>query len=320
MARAQLKSLAPYAPSVINVRGKVSYSRITHFIEGEELAKMNQKNIAKGMIARQTPYITITLKEAVVIDDVELHPEVKKFFIERVSTKSDGTPANSFTQDSKSKQLPTIAYGPEAGTALQGVVLADKDHPLQKELAQGMDVTLGIKLFNYNGYTGTGIDYIILNEPVRYYETSPLSNYFEKMGIENKGFQGQPVTSPSSVVTPVQEAAPTVPETQVTGQAVNPMNNQVVQPMNTINVQGQAPAGVPQNVNPTAAPTQQVQPQVTPNATAQQVQAGGNPMVDVNGTFANAQGGANYGPQQTQEQVAQQPTNVAPAGLSYTPQ
>lgn len=293
MARTPISALASFAPLTVNIRGKVTYSHISKMVEGTELANTNAKRTANGLTPYDKPYSALTIKDAYIVDDGTLNPTVKAILEERFSnsTNPDGTITKVWYATSKSPSLPPVAYGAEAGNDA-GKGIADKDVPLTAELATGLDVTIGVKIYKGKIGTGLGMDYVLVNEPVRYYTASGIQRALEQQGITYT----QPVATDvktdatpvpvSPMATPVQQAAPMQ-------QAVAPQ-----------------PQPMAQQVAPT--PVQQVAP-IPTQAAPQQMQAQASPMIN-----AFPQGGANYA-QPAQNVTPQQAAPQEPS-LRYNPQ
>lgn len=305
--KTQIQALAPFAPITVNIRGKVQYSHITKKIEGAELDKVNERKIRNGGIAETTPYYALNLSDASILDADQLPPVVKAFFEEKLSTKNTNNVMTTiYYGKDKSQGNIQLAYGSEAGVDLAGKPITNSNVPLPHELAVGLDVTLGAKVYTLKkgvaaGRVGIGIDYVIVNEPIRYYSG--------KSGLES-ALAAQGVTYQKNAE-PVTEGA------IVTGETEN-QSEEDIQPAKVDTV--------PQSVSPMVAPAPTVQPAAAPvqpnvvppvyqapiQAQAQMAQAQTNPMV---APPVYPQGGANpqVAPVQEQPQVAPTP------GLSYTP-
>lgn len=315
MAKNTISALAPYAPCLVNIRGNVTYSHIAKLIEGAELEKDKQRKIANGQIPIQKPYTALTIENARVIDDGKLNPVVKDFFEngDKIKTKikEDGTAVKMYYGTSKSPNPPSVAYGAEAGN-LAGQGIASKDVPLASELAIGLDVTIGVKIYKGTNsqtntpYVGIGMDYIIVNEPIRYYSGNSLENQLKEQGVTYTPPTAKAETVPQAVSpmatapvqnTPVQQA----PVQQAPVQNVQPAQPQVVTQQVPQQVVQQAPV---QAAPVQAAPVQQAVPQ---QAAPQQAQAAASPMV----ATTYPQGGANF-EQQAQPQAAAPVQQAAP--------
>lgn len=178
-----LSCLEEYAPITIKIKGEVAFSHISHKYEGKELEEINKKAIKNGGIAIDKPYSSITIANPVILEK-ELLPE-KIIQIINKRFKKDKNGVFKYYAISKLTNLPNVTYSDEAGTNLKGSVLADekKNIYLRKELDTGLSITIGVKIYKSNKGVGLGIDYILLNEEVRYYESNNLLQQLEEQGI-----------------------------------------------------------------------------------------------------------------------------------------
>lgn len=310
----QITQLVPYAPITVEIRGKVQYSHITKKIEGKELADANERKIKNGGIAETTPYYALTLTDAYILnpDPAKYPQEVLQFFDEKLFSKTvNGAMTRVYYGKDKSQNPIALAYGAEAGTELAGQRIADKDAPLQNELAVGLDVTIGAKIYKITkgvaaGRAGLGIDYVIVNEPVRYYSgKSGIESALASQGVTYK--KDEAVNAEGTVVTEADTVAQPS-KTDVQPQSVSPMVNPVQnqQPMQQPQY-GQVQQGAMQ-APPQGQFVQNQYSQVPAQAQAQQAQAAANPMVS--GVYP--QGGAN-------PQVGNAGVAGATPGLVYNP-
>lgn len=191
-------------PITIEIEGMVSYCRIAKRVEGEELEKKNKERISKGWQPYSKPVYQLTLLNPTVLDDGRTDTnDAKNFLYQKISRTTDesGQSVTKFYAESKSSFAPSIVYGPQAG-ALAGRAISDRDNPLERELANGLHVTVGIKIFNANTgvKVGSGIDYVIVNEPqVRYYEnTGGLQAALARRGVTYQGVQAEAPAVPEN--------------------------------------------------------------------------------------------------------------------------
>lgn len=163
------------------VRGKVGFSRLTSRIEGEELQQDIQRRRSKGWLPIEKPYTTITINQAEVIvkDRNNIQPE-EQYAIESLYTSSSqrGQGGYSYTANNKgTRALPYIAVT-RAGA--QGVV--DQIQP-EGELANGLDVTLVMRVFKGKPNMGVSLDGVIVNEPIRYFDNTRAGDGLDGFGI-----------------------------------------------------------------------------------------------------------------------------------------
>lgn len=163
------------------VRGKVGFSRLTSRIEGEELQQDIQRRRSKGWLPIEKPYTTITINQAEVIvkDRNNIQPE-EQYAIESLYTSSSqrGQGGYSYTANNKgTRALPYIAVT-RAGA--QDVV--DQIQP-EGELANGLDVTLVMRVFKGKPNMGVSLDGVIVNEPIRYFDNTRAGDGLDGFGI-----------------------------------------------------------------------------------------------------------------------------------------
>ena len=154
---------------IILVRGKTAFSRLARVIEGEALTKRVAEAKARGQLyPTSVPHTTISLSDAQVVyadpsapTPEELYTSEKTYDIK----KGENAGKKGFSVDNRGNFLPVILE-------------QDPDNPgehrqlvLPQDLAVGLDVTLVLNVFASGDYAnkGLGIQYVILNEPVRYY-------------------------------------------------------------------------------------------------------------------------------------------------------
>ena len=254
MAKTPLEVARNLFPTTVQLRGKVSYSHISRLVDGEELRRDNEKRRASNRIQMTRPYSALTIANPVIVNEAAVPAILVQLITERISTRvnEDGTSTAVWYGTSKSPSLPDVVYGAEAGTELAGKAIADRTHSLEHELANGLDVTIGVKFFNGSMRSGMGMDYVLVNEPIRYYTGNSVAQALAAQGV---------VYTPIADGTPAAAAAPVSPVAQP---VVQP---QPVQPM-------QAPAGYP-----AGGQIQQAADRAAANSAAQAAQAAQNPMV-----------------------------------------
>ena len=237
----------------VHVRGKLAFARLTRLIEGDELAKSDQRKVQNGMSPVGRPPTTETLTEAQVVHADPANPTTEEQFVaERfyLSKKNPDSGAN-YSIDSKGNTLPVIAIPSDNGKY-------DQDLSGQ-ELARGLDVTIVLRVYKPKNFANRGLalDQVIVNEEPRYYSVGVSTTDLAVRGI----VFNEP---PKVVQAPVAES----------GSAVGG-----VDPVATVIEDGLSfPApqpGVPATAQPAAATQAQDQPAP---ATAQQASPGGETM------------------------------------------
>lgn len=178
----RLDYLKKYAPITVNIQGEVSFSHISKMYEGEELIAANKRTQEHGGRPSNKPYCTITLDNPRILNPETLPPDVVMIMQERFKP-AKGTNVIKYYATSKSPNLPPVAYSVYAGAELAGRGIADKLHPLEHELDTGLTVTVGARIFDTPVGVGVGIDYVLVDEPVRYYEPNSLAEVLASQGV-----------------------------------------------------------------------------------------------------------------------------------------
>lgn len=162
------------------IRGKVAFSKITSQFEGEELRKRNERLQARGGNPIATPYTTMTISNPVVLTRVPNQKQPIETWAEEGFYTREKSNGLHFTGINKGNSLPTILVK-SANTSNNEYKKIIPEY----ELAVGLDVTLMIRVFRSNKglHHGTCMDAILVNEPIRYYESNKLSNSLKAYGI-----------------------------------------------------------------------------------------------------------------------------------------
>lgn len=233
------------------VRGEVSFSRITSPYSGQELQQRVADQQQRGIkYPVKTEHTSISLVNAEVVFADPQNPTVEEMYIhQKMYTAKSGKNQGktTFTHDDKSNSLPPVM---EHILDEQG----NKTGQIQQiqpegELANGLQVILVLNFFasGDNENRGTGLVYILSDEPIRYY-SSPTADApaMAAMGITIAG----------GITPTAHSQAPAAPQ-QDQGYAGLP-----------------GPGGQPQVPQAPQAPMQQPQqPQYQPQNQFQQPQA-----------------------------------------------
>lgn len=177
-----LDYLRQYAPITVNIQGEVSFSHISKMYEGEELIAANKRAQEHGGKPSNRPYCTLTLDNPRILSPETLPADVVMIMQQRFKPAKT-TNVVKYYATSKSPNLPPVAYSIYAGAELAGQGIADKAHPLAYELDTGLTVTVGARIFNTAAGVGVGIDYVLIDEPIRYYESNALADALADQGV-----------------------------------------------------------------------------------------------------------------------------------------
>ena len=190
--------------STMLIRGKLTFSRVARQVEGEELARDQQRKAARGMQPIDRPYTTASICNASVIvkDPARMTPEeiyANESLYQSTSPNVDG---NCYTGYNKGRNLPWI--GQLNGNQVQQIAP-------EGELASGLDVTLVIRVFDAKPNRGVTLDGIIVNEPVRWF-TGGVGTGLAAHGLTFNPMAA-PVPAPAAAapVAPVAPVAPAAP-------------------------------------------------------------------------------------------------------------
>lgn len=183
------------------VRGRVSFSRIQRQTTDAE----RQRENARRQYPFDKNYTYLTIHSATVLCRDPEHPTVEEQYARECfyQSSSESNPGNNFTGTNKSSNLPRVAViDPENSKKYNEI-------RLEHELANGLDVTLVMRVFKGNGNNGVSLDRVLVNEPIRYFEgKTPVDKDMEAMGIT---FNALPPTAPAAAKTenaPAEQSAP----------------------------------------------------------------------------------------------------------------
>lgn len=227
------------------VKGKLTYSRVTKQISGDELQADIQRKRQNNRIPIEKPYTTASICDAQVLYQNPQQPTIEEKFIEERLYTSQKNPGYNYTAVNKGNRLPYI--GKLEGNQFIQIVP-------EGELDNGLDVTLIIRVFKGNPQNGTTLDAIIVNEPIRYYSSANL-------GLAERGLVM--VAAPgydNSAAAHANDATVGAPEANTLGTPTQTPINQT--PVNA-NPYSSAPQAPVNSYNPAAAqaPQATAQPQ-----------------------------------------------------------
>lgn len=182
--------------TTVLVRGKLAFSRLAKQIDGEELQKDMQRRQQKGWIPIDKPYTTATINNAQLICPNGQKSLADTYVEERFfQSKSSHASGWSYTANNKGKNLPYICEM-KGQNAVQIIP--------ESELANGLDVTLVLRVFKGKPNNGLSLDGVIVNEPIRYYVGNNAG-----AGLADLGITFVPAAAPAAA--PVAESAAPAP-------------------------------------------------------------------------------------------------------------
>ena len=234
--------------ATVVVRGKTTFSRLSRLVEGEELMKANASRVQKGMSAINRPYTTISLAHASVQPADPANPTLEELFVAERHYLSKVNPeqGNSYGIDNKSNTLPIVGVRNAQGQVEQVV--------LERDLAADLDVSIVLRVYKPKEHPNCGLslEYVIVEEPIRYYNSGIDQNALAARGII---FAAPPVTPSGATAAPAAGA-----DAYTNG----------LPPGTDVNTGLPAPASAMQTVAATP-PVMQQTPAPAPMAQAQQV-------------------------------------------------
>ena len=244
-------SLKPNA--IFMVTGRLKYSRVASFIDGEELRKDNERAKAGGRYAVDKPHTKATICDAQV---PYLDPNNKTR--EELYAEENLRPSTSNTGG----YTGNVFYGVNKGNRLPWVGIRNADQSIEQikpegELANDQIVTLVLRVFPTSQNWGIAMDGIIVeNPPVQYYMGSSVNALAER-GIVFKPLAIDPteeLTQAAPIEIQHEPVAPPVNNAYST-QAYAPQQQQAYQPQ-----QPQQPQPQQQAYQPQQQQTPQAQP------------------------------------------------------------
>lgn len=169
------------AGTIIKVRGQVAYSRIRSQIAGEELRRQNDRDRQAGRPITESAHTKLDLKNCQVLcNDPNNMSLAEKFILERLYT-SQKHPENGYCYRAmnKGKYLPQICFrAADNPNVMQQFESAD----IKGELANDLLVTVYMRVFKANPNNGLSLDYVCVEEPIRFY-TPDGANALAAAGI-----------------------------------------------------------------------------------------------------------------------------------------
>jgi len=149
--------------SVYFVRGKVIFSRVATQTTDKEREQWNKTR----KFAIDKNYTTLRICEASVICSNPSNPTiVEQYAAERLYSTSSGDVKNPcFSAINKSPSLPAV-FALNTATGQYDPVVLDA------ELANGLDVTIAMRVFPTKGNNGVTMAQIYVNEPLRTFESN----------------------------------------------------------------------------------------------------------------------------------------------------
>ena len=211
------------------VRGNIEYSRLTRPIDGEELEKDKRRRAQMGGIPIDKPYTTVTLTNARIVPLKPGQKSIEETYVEERFYRKGSDPADAplhYAINNKSP-YPNQFYQADPGEITKG----DQIYP-ERELANGLDVVLILRVFAASGFAqkGIGLHSVVLQEPLRYY-TNDQTRALEAAGIQLRRQPNPNGEAPAIAAAPVEPEAPISQENAFATNPVTPVAAPVAPPM-----------------------------------------------------------------------------------------
>lgn len=251
--------------TIIKVRGKVAFSRVRSQIAGEELKKVNDRNRQYGRPVVESAHTKLDMKLCTVLCQDPNNLTLAERFIQERLYQSQKHPENGFCYQAmnKGKFLPQICE-PVPGTNPPEMRQFEPEE-IKGELANDLDVTVFLRVFKGNPNNGLSLDFICVNEPIRFY-TPGNADALAKAGIIMRpSSAGKELAAPPAAGTSVR----TQPEeTQATGYGAPQGPASQADAYTARPEQAAAATNLPYGTGVAAAPTAQAAAPVQQTATA----------------------------------------------------
>mgnify|MGYP004577865017 CR=1 FL=1 len=296
------------------VRGKLTFSRLTRFLEGQALLEDINRRTARGwQPVSNTPYLTATVCEAQVLydnpnaaTDANVKQLAEKYAEEGMYLSKTGA-GYSFTTK---RTAPTVPGDPTHVDYSRNIRMPwlgqrNPDNSVSQikqegELDNGLLVTLVMRVFKSKGAgrnNGVSLDGIILEEPVRYYR-----------GASQQSLQQHGIVFKEDASIDMTAHAPAGNANPATAQGQTPFP------------QPATPVSAPQmgnefNNTPVQQPPQQAPAQAMPQTGTPDMASAMNPPQTNNQSAFTQPTPQTANPAQAQPQQAAQPVNPNPTGF-----
>lgn len=162
----------------ILVQGKLNYARLTRLIMGPDLLAVNARRAQNGLDAIEQAHTTVTVSQAVVLAGDPQFPSLEEKFIHERLYVSKTKPENGLSYSVNDK-----FYGDNPAEAqLPAIMIKNAEGKFEqdtsgRDLAVDLDVTLLLHTFASKNRRkrGIGLSAVLVNEPVRYYESTGVN-------------------------------------------------------------------------------------------------------------------------------------------------
>lgn len=156
------------------VRGTLTYGRLINKISGDELAK---RNVGQRFPIK-TPYTTASICNAHVVAADPQNPNLFEQWIQNgfYTSKAEGATGYSFSAINKGNSTPWIGQEVDQGKV-------EQVYP-EGELANGLEVTLALRVFATSQNNGVSLEGVIVHEPIKLYSPNSPESVLNAHGYQ----------------------------------------------------------------------------------------------------------------------------------------
>lgn len=193
------------------VRGKMEFCRITRHTTDKEREDLNKRRLHPI----DKNYTSVTIYDAQVLAKDPSNPTIEERYAAEslYDTANQTHPTKHFSAMNKSRNLPNVGVADMTRPGHYEPIVPEA------EIAQGVDVTLVMRVFKgQGGNNGVSLDTVLVNEPIRYYGgNNAVEKALADFGIT---FRANPPQPAPADMGPEDDAATATPTYDT-----NPMNN-----------------------------------------------------------------------------------------------
>lgn len=258
MAKHTIPSSQLTPGAFINVRGTVEFSRLTRFLTDKEMDEQRRRSPSSFFPTK--PFTTITVNNAQIVPqnpNGQLSKE--EIYVQETFFTSANKPGMNYGIQNKSPNFPRfyqVRVNPDGSI--------DNTHvdevPAKGELAKGLDVILVLHVFKPKNYAncGIGLEAVIAQEKIRYYEGGGALQHLANMGVTvtELSQEERQATQAAQTQTATASAAPAPqPVPAPVGDPFSSAAQNNAAPTPTYPQNAGMPAGMPAPAAPVSAPT-----------------------------------------------------------------
>lgn len=171
----------------IYVRGNIEFSRLTRFLTPDEIKREEQRRAQYTNFPPlpDKPFTTVTVTNARI---QQMNPgaplTLEEQYIEQKFYQTKNDNAQHYQLENKSNNFPNfyqVKINPDGSIDPKHVV----EMPAKAELDKGLDVLLVLRVWKSQRFAncGIGLESVIVQEPIRYYQGGGALSHLAQMGI-----------------------------------------------------------------------------------------------------------------------------------------